>query len=449
MPAGTKAPNRSLVRSRVPPRFGKDPLPPATHREPGPEGMLPPQLLGKLGGVLYTGSAVVSIVTLPLPQSPNANLLAQLVLTFVALPIGIFAWYAPWQRWGRLATLWLVPPSLVLIAVGNVASGYEAHTYGVFFVLVFVWLGLGHRRWTSARLALPAAVAYMAPLLAQPGSGPADLASTAFVIPICVLVGESLAWVVARFGRSQQALLRAEQERRRLLSRLVSAQEEERRRIAEDIHDDPIQVMTVAGMRLQMLRRQLSNRKEAESVEGLELIVDRAVERLRHLVFELRPYALDREGLGAALRLYLEEGTKEEEAPEFRLVDRLTREPPPDTRVILYRVAQELVTNAKKHAKASCVDLVLEERDGSFVLRVSDDGVGLSPGELEAPRPGHLGLAAIREHAEVAGGRCRIDGAPGKGTTIEFSLPAALGPGPHVGTRQKQYPPDSDREVWA
>jgi signal transduction histidine kinase len=386
--------------------------------------MLPPQLLGKLGGVLYIGSGLVSIVTLPLPQPPEANLLAQLFITIAVLPIGVFAWYAPWHRWGRAATLWLVPPSLVLIAAGNVASGYEARTYGVFFVLVFVWIGLGHPRWTSAWLALPAAAAYIAPLLVKPGSGATDLASTALVIPICALVGESLAWVVARYTRTQEALLRAEEERRRLLSRLVSAQEEERRRIAEDIHDDPIQVMTVAGMRLQMLRRQLSGSKQVEALQRLELIIERAVERLRHLMFELRPYALDRDGLGAALRLYLDEKAKEAKRPAFCLVDRLTAEPPANTRVILYRVAQELLTNAKKHAGASRVELVLEQREGAFVLRVTDDGIGFSPGDLAAPRPGHLGLATIREHAEMAGGRCQIDSGPGRGTTVEIEVPA-------------------------
>ena len=385
--------------------------------------MMPPQLLGKLGGVLYVGAAVLSAVTLPLPQAPNANLLVQLILTFVALPIGLFAWYAPWQQWKRSSTLWLVPAALLLIAIGNVASGYEPHTYGVLFVLVFVWLGLGHPRWTSAWFGLPAAAAYLIPFVVEPSSRATDLASTAFVIPICILVGESLAWVVARFARSQAALLRAEQQRRRLLSRLVSAQEEERRRIAEDIHDDPIQVMTAAGMRLQMLRRRAPDHRDAESLERLQSIVDRAVERLRHLVFELRPYALDREGLGAALQLYLEERGKEAEGPAFRLSDRLTREPPPEMRVVLYRVGQELLTNVRKHARAHHVEITLEERGGRVVLRVTDDGVGLAPGDVTATRPGHLGLATIREHAELAGGTCRFISAPGAGTTVEFSVP--------------------------
>lgn len=427
MTTGTKAPNRSPTRRSVArPTVPRRPLATAPERPAGQAGMLPTQLLGKLGGVLYVGSGVVSIATLPLPQPPDASILAQLFITWAVLTIGIFAWYAPWQRWGRAATLSLVPPALVLIAAGNIASGYEPHTYGIFFVLVFVWIGLGHPRWASTWFSVPAAAAYAAPLLAHTGSGPADVASTAVVIPICVLVGESLAWVVARYTRSQEALLQAQEERRRLLSRLVSAQEEERRRIAQDIHDDPIQVMTAAGMRLQMLRRQVSGPKQVEALERLEVIVQRTVERLRRLMFELRPYALDRDGLGAALRLYLEQKAKESELPEFSLVDRLRVEPPPNTRVILYRVAQELLTNAKKHAGASRVEVALEQRGGEYVLRVTDDGAGFSPGDLEAPRPGHLGLAAVREHAEMRGGRFRIKSLHGQGTKVEFSIPVEV-----------------------
>lgn len=410
------------------------------HPERFSEGMLPPHLLGKLGGILYVGSGLVSLATLPLPQAPNSSLVAQFVITLIALPLGVFALYAPWQRWGRAATLGLVPPALVLIAVGNIASGYEPHTYGVLFVLVFVWLGLGHPRWTSTWMALPAAAAYVTPLLIRPGSSPADIGSTAFVISISALVGESMAWAVARFVRSQQALLRAEEERHRLLSRLVSAQEEERRRIAQDIHDDPIQVMTVAGMRLEMLRRQLSNATQVEALERLEQIVASAVERLRHLMFELRPHALDRDGLAAALRLCMEEQAKEEGDPSMRLVDHLTKEPSPNTRIVLYRAAQELLTNARKHAGASTVEIVLEERDGAFVVRVTDDGVGFSAVDLAAPRPGHLGLATIREHAELMGGGCRIESAPGEGTTVEFSVPAGAAAGDGAETSADQPP---------
>ena len=87
-------------------------------------------------------------------------------------------------------------------------------------------------------------------------------------------------------------------------------------------------------------------------------------------------------------------------------------------------MAQELLTNAKKHAGASRVEVVLEQRGVAFVLRVTDDGIGFSPGDQATPRPGHLGLATIREHAEMAGGRCQIESGPGRGTTVEVEVPA-------------------------
>src|SRR5207244_8236812 len=108
----------------------------------------------------------------------------------------------------------------------------------------------------------------------------------------------------------------------------------------------------------------------------LEEIVDRAVERLRHLMFELRPYALDRDGLAGALRLYIDMQSNEEDSPRYSLVSHLQMEPPPDDRLVLYRTAQEVLINARKHARASRVEIVLDEQKGYYVVQISDDGVG-------------------------------------------------------------------------
>src|SRR5262249_59990225 len=130
---------------------------------------------------------------------------------------------------------------------------------------------------------------------------------------------------------------RADAERRQLLARLVAAQEEERTRIAEDIHDDPIQVMTAAGMRLAMLRGKLEGSHEHEEVEKIEEVVERAIGRLRHLLFELHPPALDREGLAGAIGDYLRALIDIGSEFRFNVEDRLAEEPPTDIRVVCYR----------------------------------------------------------------------------------------------------------------
>lgn len=227
---------------------------------------------------------------------------------------------------------------------------------------------------------------------------------------------------------------RAEEERRRLLHRLVSAQEEERARIAADVHDDPIQKMSAVGIRLATLRRAIDREDALGLLRELEETVARSIESLRHLLFELRPPALDREGLAAALRQYLVEAAAAA-GFSYHVEDRLVEEPTPAVRVIAYRVAQEALANVRKHARARNVEVLLESCEGGLRVRVRDDGVGFRPTDGGAP-PGHLGLPSMRERVELAEGWWRIESAPGAGTTVEFWLPTPRGEeGPSAGGR--------------
>lgn len=220
-------------------------------------------------------------------------------------------------------------------------------------------------------------------------------------------------------------------ERRALLAHLVAAGEEERARIAMDIHDDSIQAITAAGMRLQILRRRLNDPEQLTLLDELEQTIQLSISRLRHLLFELRPPVLDNEGLSAALATYLAETDDRETA--YRLDDELSVQPSPATRTILYRIVQEALTNVRKHAGASQATVTLREVKGGFLARISDDGVGFVAGDSK-PVPGHLGLAAMRERATLAGGRLSIEATPGGGTTVEVWLPAGLSSRPESGS---------------
>jgi PAS domain S-box-containing protein len=222
--------------------------------------------------------------------------------------------------------------------------------------------------------------------------------------------------------RRERALQESLDRRRQLEALLIHAQESERKRIAWDLHDDSIQVMTAVAIRLKGFRRRVAGNPElADQLDELEGVVGEAIRRLRGLLFELRPLVLDREGLAAALRQYLD--TMEREGISGSLESRLRTEPSPETRALLYRLAQEALTNVVKHARANTVDILLDERGEGVALRVRDDGAGFSP-ERQSPRPGHLGLVAMRERAEIFGGSCRIESAPGLGTTIYVWVPA-------------------------
>jgi PAS domain S-box-containing protein len=226
---------------------------------------------------------------------------------------------------------------------------------------------------------------------------------------------------------SMDLLATSHAERRSLLARLVAAQEEERQRIAADIHDDPIQKMTAVGLRLEAFKRRGAVEEHHRLLEELEKSVELAIGRLRHLMFELRPPALDRDGLAAALRQELDELAREENL-DVRLDDRLTSEPPPTTRTIAFRIAQEALVNARKHAAARRIDVLLESRDEGLFVRVRDDGAGFTPAE-GGSQPGHLGLTAMREQTEMAGGWFRVASSRASGTTVEFSLPLRDGEG--------------------
>jgi PAS domain S-box-containing protein len=227
--------------------------------------------------------------------------------------------------------------------------------------------------------------------------------------------------VEEKLRKSLEMLRRTMEDRRTLLLRLEDAQEEERRRIAADIHDDSIQVMSAADIRAQSLVRQLADPELRAEAEELRETIRAAVERLRHLLFELRPPALDREGLVAALRAYVSDM---DPAPEIR--DALASEPPADVRAISFRIAQEAISNARKHADARVIVVSLTSEAGGVRVVVTDDGRGFDTSILDAPQPGHIGLPTMVERAELAGGHCTIESRPGEGTTVEAWVPFGL-----------------------
>lgn len=222
--------------------------------------------------------------------------------------------------------------------------------------------------------------------------------------------------------RSFETLRKTDDERRTLLAHLVRAQEDERKRIASDVHDDSIQVMAAVGLRLGMLRGQLTDPEQLARITKLEESVQLSIGRLRHLLFQLAPPALDREGLAAAIRTYLDEAFGEEKVA-YHLESLISAEPSREIRTLVYRIAQEALSNVRKHAQARQVGVRLDDSDGGLLVQVRDDGVGYLPADSEMPQPGHLGLVSMRERAEMLGGWFRIEGDPGAGTSVEFWVP--------------------------
>jgi two-component system, NarL family, sensor histidine kinase NreB len=205
------------------------------------------------------------------------------------------------------------------------------------------------------------------------------------------------------------------------LALFVSVSEGEHRRIADEIHDGSIQVMAAAAMRVQILRRSLSDPEQLGRLDQLERSIAASISGLRHLIFELAPPALGSEGLGGAIRDYVD-GVSDAAATSFRLNDRLTVEPSAAARTILYRIAQEVLSNIRNPAHAFNATVTLEQRDNGFYMRIGGEGVGfgLNP---RGDRRDQVGLAATGGRAELVGGWCRVGSHATGGTTVEAWIP--------------------------
>jgi PAS domain S-box-containing protein len=225
---------------------------------------------------------------------------------------------------------------------------------------------------------------------------------------------------VTRDMTERRTAERALIERRRLLTHLVEAQELERRRIAWDVHDDSIQAMVAAGMRLQLLAGKLPA-EHKESVVQLEDAVRGAVGRLRNLVVHLRPTAIEEHGLVTALDGYLTDVVTSWGLTPT-LSARLDHEPSPPTAITIFRICQEALINVRKHARAHAVEVTLTSRDQGTHVRVTDDGVGF-PDPVSTDPYRNFGLIEMRERAETAGGWWSVTSETDAGTTVQFWLP--------------------------
>ena len=215
-------------------------------------------------------------------------------------------------------------------------------------------------------------------------------------------------------------------DRRTLLGHLIDAEEAERRRIAHDIHDDTIQVLAAVDLRLQLLRRKLSERDAAAEIEVLDALresTQAATSRLRRLLFDLQPPALETAGVGAALR-QVADNLFADTGAEVTVDDRVGKAPDESTRTVLFRVGKEALTNARKHSGATAVSVGLDAEDGGFRLEVRDNGRGFPVEQLDDDGWPHLGLETMRDRARVAGGSWTVTGAPDGGTVVSLWVPA-------------------------
>jgi two-component system, NarL family, sensor histidine kinase UhpB len=211
---------------------------------------------------------------------------------------------------------------------------------------------------------------------------------------------------------------RLEAERRRAGSAALQAQEQERARVARDLHDEVNQSLTGLLLRLEAAREAAPPALEAELAET-KALANQAMRELLSLARQLRPTALDDLGLAAAIAGQVEQLARGEidasidaDGDFSGLGD--------DAQLVVYRVAQEGLSNAARHSGASRVEVHLRRLEGGGVeLTVVDDGRGFAFDESE----GGLGIAGMRERALLIGGELTIESRPGRGTTVRLTVP--------------------------
>jgi two-component system, NarL family, sensor histidine kinase UhpB len=217
-----------------------------------------------------------------------------------------------------------------------------------------------------------------------------------------------------------QMLDRLETERRESSRRVLAAQEAERRRIASGLHDEVGQVLTGILLQLDALAAAGDDTRRAKAEEAKQSI-RQALEEVRRIAQELRPELLEHLGLVSALtelsRTFAQASGVEVERRFDPDLPGLSDE----AELAIYRVAQEGLTNVARHADASRVELTLEPGANSVVLRVVDDGRGMS---AVSAQDGRGGLRGMRERAVLVGGALAVKGGPSGGVEIRLEVPA-------------------------
>lgn len=223
---------------------------------------------------------------------------------------------------------------------------------------------------------------------------------------------------------AQQRLEDADSARRHLLDNVAAGGDEARRRFASALHDGALQLLTGAELQLERIRLEMGGdgNKHAASLDELQATIKRVEDSMRNLLLNISPAAVDvHVRLGDSIRdraMVLKQHTGIEAELDVRLPDVL----PDEVKTTVFRNVSEALNNVEKHSNATRVSLRAEASNGGISVFISDDGMGFVVAE-SLFLPGHLGLVAMRERAQLAGGWCRLDSEPGIGTRVSFWIP--------------------------
>ena len=385
--------------------------------------------------MFFAGSGVLGFATLPLP-APGSNAAGLAAVCSAAVVLGIAIWLTPWWKWPQWVSLCIIPPAFALIALGNAFGGATLYTYSVFFIVAFVWIGMAHRPRTATAMAPLAAAAYILPLIYMPGSFWTGLSTAVITIPICVLVGEGVAWGVRRMEEIELAWQR-ERDRAEQLRGLDEMKDAFLSTVSHELRT-PI---TICRGHLEVLEDgagELEVRAVKETLVDELALMGRLVEDLAMLAWvddrallRLEPVAVDgflhstavkaEPILGSRLRVE-ERGSDGAAliADPQRLSQALLN--------LLRNAAQHAAGDGPVHLSATATPA------GCWLFEVADCGGGVPPsaeqalfepfttGSSSSGGTG-LGLAIVRGIARAHGGDAGVSNRPGLGATFWIRIP--------------------------
>lgn len=360
-------------------------------------------LADSLGYVLLT-PAILSLV------NPRSSLRRDSLPGWYVLVVTAGALVGLWLGWRELGTFATMRP-LLLLAPVPLAIFVALRTQVVGTCVVNLVVGL---------IAIQLSLAKEGPFV-QPVPELTTIGVQLWMLGVAV-ASLYLAALVEQRRATQHALLVSSTEVRELAGRLIVAQEQERAHIARDLHDDINQRLAVASIRLSALRRKVdeSNRQDVSQLQS-ELIT--LSEDVRHLSHDLHPSMLSQTGLTAALA-GLCQNISHRSGPSIELrVSPQAKDLPEDVSLCLYRVAQEALGNAMRHAEAQRIEVALQIAREQVDLTITDDGKGFV---ADGNGRRGLGLMSIDERTKLLGGSYRLQSTLGKGTQLCIRIPLGL-----------------------
>jgi two-component system sensor histidine kinase DegS len=218
----------------------------------------------------------------------------------------------------------------------------------------------------------------------------------------------------------------AQENVRAYLQQITRAQEEERKRISRDLHDDVSPDLIILIQKLDTLAslQRLKLATVKENLKDIRNQAEKALEGLRATAQGLRPRVIDDLGLVAALEWIAEELEKDRHIHIKVETKNMEKSLPPETQILLFRIAQEALNNIRKHARAANVTIRVEGGEKYIKMTVTDDGQGFEvPGIEGIVSEGRLGLMGMHERARLMNGSLQIKSSPGKGTIVTVTLP--------------------------